>query len=66
LSRFLLLALRFVEVIWLVQPPFHPQAFHLHWLDGIAPVTLGAFARRVFFSYRGFPAIRTYSLEKHA
>ena len=38
-----LLAMRYVDVFWLVQPAFHPGVFALHWLDVAAPVAIGGF-----------------------
>lgn len=37
-----LLALRFLDFYWLIAPSFRAGAFAPHWLDAVAPVTLGA------------------------
>lgn len=37
-----LLAVRFVDVYWLVMPAFHGGDFAPHWLDLAAPLTLGS------------------------
>jgi hypothetical protein len=37
-----LLVLRYVDHYWLVAPAFHEGEFAPHWLDLVAPVTLGA------------------------
>ncbi len=36
-----LLALRFVDLVWVVVPAFHPHGFFLHWMDGAAAVGMG-------------------------
>ncbi|HEX6885791.1 MAG TPA: hypothetical protein VF530_20625, partial [Planctomycetota bacterium] len=37
-----LLAVRFLDLYWLVMPAFHGGDFALHWLDLVAPLTLGS------------------------
>jgi hypothetical protein len=37
-----LLALRFLDAYWLVAPAFGQGAFAPHWLDAVAPLTLGS------------------------
>jgi len=36
-----ILAMRIVDVIWLVEPSFNPEHFHLSWMDMVAPVAIG-------------------------
>ncbi len=48
----LLLFMRLVDVLWLVEPSYHPTGFFLHWMDVVAPIGLGgiwiaAFLRRL-------------------
>jgi hypothetical protein len=37
----LLLAMRFVDLFWLVGPAFHPEGLSVHWLDLVLPVAIG-------------------------
>ena len=37
----LILAMRLVDVTWLVGPAFHPEGLSLHWLDLALPLALG-------------------------
>ena len=37
----LILIMRLVDVIWLIEPAFHPGQFHMSWLDVVAPVAMG-------------------------
>ncbi|HEV8112980.1 MAG TPA: hypothetical protein VGR31_09410 [Planctomycetota bacterium] len=39
----LLLAMRFVDVFWLVAPAFHPEGLVVHWLDVVVPIAIGGF-----------------------
>jgi len=41
LAAGILLAMRFVDVAWLVLPAFSPAAFRIHWMDLLAPLGLG-------------------------
>lgn len=36
-----ILAMRIVDVIWLVEPSFDREHFHLSWMDLVAPVAIG-------------------------
>ena len=38
---FLVLAMRFVELVWLIKPAFSPAHFQLHWLDLATLVCVG-------------------------
>jgi hypothetical protein len=44
------LALRLVDMFWLVAPAFHPEGFTIHWMDLAAPVGLGGLWLAAFFS----------------
>jgi hypothetical protein len=33
--------MRLIDVFWYTLPAFHPETFHIHWLDIAAPVGLG-------------------------
>jgi len=37
----LILAMRVVDVIWLVEPTFSPGHFHVSWMDVVAPISMG-------------------------
>ncbi|HYW73907.1 MAG TPA: hypothetical protein VE961_22985 [Pyrinomonadaceae bacterium] len=37
----LILVMRVVDVIWLIEPAFHRESFHLSWMDIVAPIGIG-------------------------
>jgi len=37
----LILAMRIVDVIWLVEPTYNREHFHLSWMDVVAPIAMG-------------------------
>jgi hypothetical protein len=37
----LILLIRVIDVIWLVEPAFHREQFHLSWMDIAAPIGIG-------------------------
>jgi hypothetical protein len=37
----LILIMRIVDVIWLVEPSFNREHFHLSWMDLVAPIAIG-------------------------
>jgi hypothetical protein len=37
----LILIMRIVDVIWLVEPAFNTEHFHLSWMDVVAPIAIG-------------------------
>ena len=37
----LILAMRIVDVIWLIEPSFNREHFHLSWMDVVAPLAMG-------------------------
>jgi hypothetical protein len=37
----LLLAMRWVDMLWVVSPAFHGGGFHLHWLTVVLPFAIG-------------------------
>jgi len=37
----LILAMRLVDLFWVIAPKFHAGAFHVHWLDVAAPAGIG-------------------------
>jgi len=38
-----LIAMRYVDLYWLVQPSFHPGELSIHWLDLATPLAIGGF-----------------------
>ena len=41
LLAILILAMRIVDVIWLIEPTYNSERFHLSWMDVVAPVAMG-------------------------
>ena len=37
----IILAMRLVDLFWVIAPKFHVEGFHVHWLDVSAPVGIG-------------------------
>src|SRR5262245_23036764 len=37
----LILIMRFVDAVWLIEPAFNPEHFHVSWMDAIAPIAMG-------------------------
>lgn len=37
----LIIAMRLVDLYWLIVPAFHPDGLHLHWLDVVLPIGIG-------------------------
>jgi hypothetical protein len=37
----LILIMRVVDVIWLIEPSFDPERFHLSWMDLVTPIAMG-------------------------
>ena len=37
-----ILAVRLIDLFWLIAPPFHQDGLVVHWLDIALPVALGA------------------------
>jgi hypothetical protein len=44
----LILVMRIVDVIWLIEPAYHPGDFVLNWMDFVAPVAIGGLWLAVF------------------
>ena len=44
----LILAMRAVDVIWLIEPTFNRARFHLSWMDVVAPIAMGGLWVAVF------------------
>lgn len=37
----LILLMRFVDAVWLIEPAFNQEHFHLSWMDFVAPIAMG-------------------------
>ena len=37
----LILVMRFVDAVWLIEPAFNPERFHVSWMDAAAPLAIG-------------------------
>jgi hypothetical protein len=44
----LILVMRIVDVIWLIEPSYHPGDFVLNWMDLVAPIAIGGLWLAVF------------------
>ena len=44
-----LIAMRLVDLFWIMAPAFHNTGLHFHWLDIVAPVGLGGLLVSFFF-----------------
>lgn len=51
-----LLVARWVDLVWLIMPAFHPGQIHLHWLDGVILVAMGCGWAALFLRQWGMPA----------
>jgi hypothetical protein len=40
--------MRIVDVIWLIEPAYNTERFHLSWMDVVAPVAMGGLWISVF------------------
>src|SRR5712691_4469437 len=48
LLALLILAMRALDVIWLIEPTFNRERFHLSWMDVVAPIAIGGLWLAVF------------------
>ena len=46
-----ILFMHWLVVLWMVAPSFHPAQFHLHWMDIVAPIGIGAVWLGAFLGY---------------
>jgi len=44
----LILTMRALDVIWLIEPTFNRERFHLSWMDLVAPIAMGGLWLAVF------------------
>jgi hypothetical protein len=44
----LILAMRIVDVIWLIEPTYNREHFHLSWMDIVAPIAMGGLWLAIF------------------
>jgi hypothetical protein len=52
-----ILFMHWLSVLWMVAPSFYPGRFHIHWMDIVAPIGIGAVWLGAFLGY-----LRTRSL----
>ena len=52
-----ILFMHWLSVLWMVVPSFYPARFHIHWMDVVAPIGIGAVWLGAFLGY-----LRTQSL----
>jgi hypothetical protein len=52
-----ILAMRWIDLLWLVAPAFHPGRFYLHWLDFAALAGIGGIWIAAFLYYLGQSAL---------
>jgi hypothetical protein len=52
----LILIMRVTDVIWLIEPTYNRQGFHLSWMDVVAPIAMGGLWLATF----------AWQLEKHS
>jgi hypothetical protein len=52
-----ILFMHWLAVFWMVAPAFYPARFHIHWMDIVAPIGIGAVWLGAFLGY-----LRTRSL----
>jgi hypothetical protein len=52
-----ILFMNWLDVLWMVAPSFYPARFHIHWMDIVAPIGIGAVWLGTFLDY-----LRTRSL----
>jgi hypothetical protein len=45
----MLIAIRMVDVYWIVKPAFYDQQLRIHWLDFVTPLAIGGFWIAAFF-----------------
>src|ERR1051325_8982592 len=43
-----ILIMRVVDVIWLIEPAYNAERFHLSWMDVVAPIAIGGLWISVF------------------
>ncbi|HEY3245875.1 MAG TPA: hypothetical protein VGM03_21245 [Phycisphaerae bacterium] len=48
LVALLILAVRWIDLLWIIAPAFENGRFHIHWLDVVAPLALGGIWVLVF------------------
>jgi hypothetical protein len=48
-----ILFMHWLNVLWMVMPSFYPAKFHIHWMDIVAPIGIGAVWLGTFLGYLG-------------
>ena len=45
-----MVVVRFIDLLWVIIPSFHPKEFSIHWMDVLAPLGIGGIWLSVFVS----------------
>jgi len=54
----LVIAMRFIDLFWLVAPDFNKTGLHVHWMDVLAPVGIGGLWLAMFlFQLKKWPLL---------
>ena len=66
LVALLLIAMRFVDLFWLVGPAFHREGLAIHWMDPLLPIAIGGFWIAWFVrELKGRPLISLQDAQMH-
>ena len=38
-----LLVMRWLDLVWMIEPNFHPEKFYVSWMDFVVPIAIGGF-----------------------
>jgi hypothetical protein len=48
-----IMVMRFIDLFWLIVPAFYPEGVHVHWMDIVAPISLGGIWLAMFIRQLG-------------
>ena len=48
-----IMVMRFIDLFWLIVPAFYPEGVHIHWMDIVAPISLGGVWLAMFIRQLG-------------
>ena len=48
-----IMVMRFIDLFWLIVPAFYPEGVHVHWMDIVAPISLGGVWLAMFIRQLG-------------
>lgn len=53
-----IIVMRLIDLYWLITPAFNPDRIHLHWLDIVAPISIGGIWLAIFvWNLKGHPLL---------